>query len=565
MSLLIYLEPRDGLAAAREGRDWFVPYVCELLAHAGVTFDITDRAGLPASLRSHRLLVLPYDAPLDNDARNAVAEFARQGAVLGIAGTSGLDDLYGVSATGSLGEGYGHVLWEHAITRGVTSSLHCWGGAAVTASSGASVLLHWEDASSGQTSPLLCRARRAALIAVDLPGTVVRIQQGSPVRQDGAPAPDGTAAIDDGILKTDDGMALDWQRDRADVAGHPCFLEPVADDWRDLLLRTVFSLCQEIGEPLPLLWYWPDGLPAVALLSHDTDGNVEALAWQELEAVERSGIKSSWCFIRYPETYPQRFFDTVVEHGHEACLHYDAHSQSYPDSTFSEASFVEQLRWLRGVLPLDKITSNKNHYLRWEGWTEAWRWMEKEGITVDQCKGPSKRGNCGFLFGGSHPWFPIENAAHDSRVLDVLEINLFAQDLIVAAPPELAEPLILRTRDRGGIAHFLFHPGHVAKPGVADAMAHAISFAHGQGMQWWTSDRIGRWERARRGTRLSVRDGTLHAESASTIYGATVLVLDVEGSLAGDTSKRGDGWQRIERWGFPFWQRVADVPAELAW
>jgi peptidoglycan/xylan/chitin deacetylase (PgdA/CDA1 family) len=319
----------------------------------------------------------------------------------------------------------------------------------------------------------------------------------------------------------------------------------------------VFSLCREIGEPLPLLWYWPDDVPAVALLSHDTDGNVEALGWQELEAVERHGIRSSWCFIRSPETYPLRLYQTVAEHGHEVCLHYDAHSTAYPDATFSEASFQDQLRWLRHLLPETAITSNKNHYLRWEGWTEPWRWMEAGGISVDQCKGPSKKGNCGFLFGGSHPWFPIEDAAHGSRLLDVLEINLFAQDLIVAAPPELAEPLILRTRDRGGVAHFLFHPAHVAKPGVADAMGHTIAFARQHGMQWWTSDRIGRWERDRRQMRLSLARGRLEATAAEALPSATVLVLD--------TGPHQDaGWERVERWGFPFWRRVADLPGELA-
>ena len=561
MTVLVYLEPRDGQVAMNSGHSWFAPYVCEVLAHAGITYDTATRQSLPAALAAHRLLILPYDAPLDPDARNAVTAFARRGAVLAIGGASGLDALFGVRTSGTLSENFGQVVGANPITGGVTSSLHGWGGAAVTATTGTRVLLQQRGDGDAQGRPLLCRAPRAVLIAPDLPGTLVHIQQGVPIRQDGAPAPDGSAAIDDGILKTDDGAVLDWQYDRAAVAGHPCFLEPIGDDWRDLLLRSIFSLCQEIGEPLPLLWYWPDDVPAVALLSHDTDGNVEALGWQELEAVERNGIRSSWCFIRSPETYPLRFYQTVAEHGHEVCLHYDAHSTAYPDATFSESSFRDQLRWLRQLVPETAITSNKNHYLRWEGWTEPWRWMEAAGITVDQCKGPSKKGNCGFLFGGSHPWFPMEDAAHGSRLLDVLEINLFAQDLIVAAPPELAEPLILRTCHRGGVAHFLFHPAHVAKPGVADAMGHAITFAKQQGMPWWTSDRIGRWERSRRQVRLSAEGGLLQATAAEALPSATVLVLDTGSS----TGKQQDtGWERIERWGFPFWRRVADLPGELA-
>ncbi|HEV7216420.1 MAG TPA: hypothetical protein VGP33_14990 [Chloroflexota bacterium] len=557
-AVLVYLNLEDGRDAAAEGRTWFAPYVCEILAHAGLSFDRAGPEELADGLAAHRLLILP-DAPLSDGARNTVTEFARHGGILGIGGTSGLDALFGVSTIGALGESYGQVTAEHPITGGVTSSLHCWGGAAVTADSATQVLLR-QRAAPG--APLLCRSRRAVLVAADLPGTLVRLQQGVRIHQDGAPAPDGSAAVDDGVLKTDDGIALDWVKDREEVAGNPCFLEPVGDDWRDLLLRSVFALAQEIGVPLPLLWYWPEDLPAVALLSHDTDGNIEALAWQELAAVERYGIQSSWCFIRYPETYPLRFYQTVAAHGHEVCLHYDAHSSAYPDSTFSEASFQAQLRWLQDVLPATPITSNKNHYLRWEGWTEPWRWMEAAGITVDQCKGPSKTGNCGFLFGGCHPWFPLEDAANGSRFLDVLEVNLFAQDLIVAAPPELAEPLVLRTRARGGVAHFLFHPAHVAKPGVADAMGSLITFAQAQGLPWWTSDRIGRWERARRQVQLSVEDGRLQATSPEPLPSATLLVLDT-----GDTgSSRRDqpGWDAVERWGFPFWRRIVHLPNALA-
>ena len=556
MTVMVYLDPQEGRKAAA-GRPWCAPYVCEILAHGGLSVDRAGPEELAAGLTAHRLLVLP-DAPLTANARNAITAFARHGAVLGIGGTSGLDALFGVTSTGTLGECYGEVTAGQPITGGVTSSLHCWGGATVTANRDTQVLVR-QRAVGG--SPLVCRTARAVLIAADVPGTLVHLQQGIPIHQDGTPAPDGSAAVDDGILKTDDGVVLDWERDRAAVDGHPCFLEPVGDDWRDLLLRSVFALAQEIGEPLPVLWYWPDDLPAVALLSHDTDGNIETLAWQELAAVERQGIKSSWCFIRHPETYPLRFYQTVAEHGHEVCLHYDAHSPSYPDATFSEASFREQLRWLRELLPTTPVTSNKNHYLRWEGWTEPWRWMEQAGITVDQCKGPSKTGNCGFLFGGCQPWFPLEDAAHGSRLLDVLEINLFAQDLIVAAPPELAEPLVLRARARGGVAHFLFHPAHVAKPGVADAMARLIRFAQAQGLAWWTSDRIGRWERARRRVRLSAQDGRLQATAPEALPSATLLVL--RAGDAGGTRQELAGWEALERWGFPFWRRVADLPCSL--
>src|SRR5438034_442443 len=53
-------------------------------------------------------------------------------------------------------------------------------------------------------------AGRAILIALDLTGSVVLIQQGRFVDMDAAPAPDAGGGTTDGMLKAEDGMVLDW-------------------------------------------------------------------------------------------------------------------------------------------------------------------------------------------------------------------------------------------------------------------------------------------------------------------------------------------------------------------
>jgi hypothetical protein len=80
-------------------------------------------------------------------------------------------------------------------------------------------------------------------------------------------------------------------------------------------------------------------------------------------------------------------------------------------------------------------------------------------------------------------------------------------------------------------------------------------------MPWWTSDRIGRWERGRRQARLSLTGGRLQATATGALPAATVLVLDT-GNATGEHQDA--GWEPVERWGFPFWRRVADLPGELA-
>ena len=72
-------------------------------------------------------------------------------------------------------------------------------------------------------------AGRAILLSPDLLFSIVHIQQGLRVLQDGKTAPDGSAPLNDGLLKAEDGLVLDWQRDRTPTPpdGGPLFMEPL--------------------------------------------------------------------------------------------------------------------------------------------------------------------------------------------------------------------------------------------------------------------------------------------------------------------------------------------------
>src|SRR5690606_10050949 len=121
---------------------------------------------------------------------------------------------------------------------------------------------------------------RCLFVAPDAVGAVVHIQQGVAVTADGVPAPDGAGPRSDGVLKSDDGAVLDWYFDSQEVPGAPGlqgFLQPVADQWRELILRAIFYLAETQRVTLPVLWLYPRNLPALAHLSHDTDGNDLAL------------------------------------------------------------------------------------------------------------------------------------------------------------------------------------------------------------------------------------------------------------------------------------------------
>ena len=162
-----------------------------------------------------------------------------------------------------------------------------------------------------------------------------------------------------------------------------------------------------------------------------------------------------------------------------------------------------QHRWLLQEAGLEHITSNKNHYTRWEGRLDFLRWCEEVGIQSDQTRGPSKKGSIGFPLGGSQPYFPLDDELDAPRFLNVLEVNMLTQDLVVVCPAEYGRQLMDSAVRHYGVAHFLFHPAHIQKPMVFEALSALVDYGRSLGLEWWTSEQIYRWEmlrRTRRGT-----------------------------------------------------------------
>lgn len=529
-------------------------YIDEILAHAGLPWRrlaVSDLNDLPPDLR---LIVLVGDGQLDRMTRDGIAAFVRAGgALVATGGTWGLDDLLGVTMGRDRRDGYlTATAAAHPITGSITHPLHVFASGAMRATTGtafARVLAEDGQIEIGD-GVVINRpgAGATVMLAPNIPASVLHIQLGRVIHEDGEPAPDGTAPIDDEILKTDDGVVLDWEHDRErtpppvpvpDCPGKhesypagdtPWFAWPVADELSDLLLRAIAWAATATGQLLPVLWVWPRHLPAVGLISHDSDHNVDASAHTALELLARAEISSTWCHM-YGPTYPARYeratFDAVRRAGHELALHYNA--LDHDGGAWGRAQLAAQAAFVRAESGAAGFSSNKNHYLRWEGGVEFYRWLVDEGIQADQTKGPSKKGNVGYPHGSCQPWFPFDPTSGEP--IDVVEIPLQFQDLWLTAPAYLAETTIVQARRHHGVAHFLFHQVHLqTKPEVAATMLATIDLGRRQGLEWWTSARINDWERRRRQIRLAMRttaDGgwLLTLTTAQPVPGATIALM----------------------------------------
>jgi hypothetical protein len=522
-----------GEAAQNAARTCMYPhYIFEILAHAGVFHTRIAAGELDARLDEVRVLVTMGEGKAPEKLRDWVNG---GGMWISVGGLCGMEELLGVKrqvnsfanwggGVRSLGEGYLVPHQPSVMLDHVNRPLHFFGGVAVQ-SAGAMILATMNDAHGRATGqPVVLEHRvgkgKAVLIAVDVTGTVVYIQQGHGVTRDGVPSPDGTSPVNDGVLKSDDGAVLDWILDREPVPGAEglsMFAQPVADLWREILLRGIFHLANEAKVNLPVLWYWPRKLPAVGHLSHDTDGNDPSLAQKLLDTLAAGEVTSTWCVIL--PGYDGGLMAKIKSAGHEYATHYDAMSPGLP---FSEAQFDRQFKELKQIFGGEQPVTNKNHYLRWEGDTQLWEWCHKQGIQLDQSKGASKTGEAGFNFGTCHTYFPVR---FDGSTIDVLELATPTQDLFVFAPEAIFEPLLAQAKRFHGVLHLLFHPAHFNKPQVPAAMSMAIRRGKEEGLEWWTGRQINAWERARRGVKLlSLDKSSVTLDSQNELQDATVLL-----------------------------------------
>jgi hypothetical protein len=523
----------EGEAAERrwaKGVDAFERYVGEMLAHAGISFEWVEHARHIGSGRFDILLVaLASDNP---ETEEILWQFAAKGgAVIAFGGFSLLRDRLGCEHAGKLGRGYAH-LPAHAGAPLRFLQADIWTprpDAAMFAEAYGAVSSVSPEGERLGAALLRFRIGRGSIDrwAPDIFGTVVGIQQGTrPVTEDGQPAPDGTANLDEGILKADDGFELDWKWDRrATVRGTPFFAYPYTDLWREVLVSQLVQKAVGLGATLPVLGYWPDGVSQVGLISFDSDLNHDESAETTLRVLSEQRIRSTWCMLE--PGYSPHIYERANADGHELALHYNAVAQD--NGVWSEEEFTRQANWLKQAIKRDNAVSNKNHYTRFEGWGELFRWCEANGIRADQTRGPSKRGNVGFLFGTCHPYFPISRHDERNRHYDVLEIGFLTQDLDHPGfgDSTVIEPFLEQVRKVEGVAHFLFHQVHLHRQeAVREAFRLLIQTARQQGFAFWTCEQIDRWERARRKVRIRGvgPDGSPDASGGEHVSGAVVWV-----------------------------------------
>ena len=541
-------------------------YIEEILAHAGISYDLIHARDLGHQIDLCTVIILIGDLHFDQSDRNKIEEYVKSGGTaIWLNSDPTLSEIFGVKLTEEIEEGYLIELeTSSTITSGLRSSLHVFGGTKFHATTGTPLAklvdIQYQPAGDAIVENRYGKGYTIAL-AADLIGSIVLIQQGIPVTQDGQPAPDGSASIDDDILKTEDGFVLNWKWDRTPIvpSTQPVFLEPITDELRELIVKAILRCFEVKSQSTPILWYYPRGLKSIAMMSHDSDHNDQQLAWSLLNVTDQLNIKTTWCII-YPGGYIPEFYQKLQDWDYEIALHFDALTKK-TYTNWTQDDFNYQHQWLIQEAGIPTLKSNKNHYTRWENRLEFFHWCQAKGIEVDQSKGPSKHGTIGFPFGGSHPWYPIDD---NGKRINVLEINMLTQDLVITCPVFYGRGLIDSVSRHYGIAHFLFHPAHIEKPNVRDAVIDVVEYAHLQGMEWWTSEQIGDWEQKRRQIRIIHQRHDRFTITSPISVGSVTFIFLIPDTI-NDFSIQIDGrlidWKPISIYGCNFAEIIIDIAA----
>ena len=561
VGLLFESEPLE--QRLQYGLNVFQRYAEEILAHAGIPFTVIDSQERLSEFQ----IVIAGVTRDDADTAESLWRFAENGGVLiSYRGLNKLAQKLGCVREQASGVGYADLAGPFGIPAKVRYlQAEVWqpGG---QAESGAAVRSFGQlragkpDGEPIGPALLSFRVGKGSIHrwAVDIPSTVVAFQQGiSPVLDDGVPAKDGTGAIDDDILKADDRCEMDWELDRtATETGERYYAHPYADYWREAMVGHLLRTAVEHGWTLPFIDMWPDGVENVALISLDSDMNLDEAAVTTLEVFREYNVPTTWCIIE--PGFSEAVYAQAKREGHELALHYNALPQD--GGTWDSGEFARQFAYVKDAARLDHVASNKNHYTRLEGWGELFRWCEEHGIEADQTRGPSKKGNIGFLFGTCHPYRPIAWFDEKNRFYDVLEIGFLTQDLNhpTLADDSVVVPFLEQVRKVRGVAHFLFHHHHIhTKPPVREAVRKVIQEAKKRGFQFWTSRQINDWERSRRKLKFVRVSGDGRVEvKADGLIRDTVVWIPAAAAVAGGATEM--------RYGVPCLKQVVRATASGA-
>lgn len=389
-------------------RNPFAMYVTEILETEGFCYQLVE---VPE--QQFDVLIVP-DIELTLRQREAVEDLATTGSsLLGLRPSPELLPAFGLRVP----EGSWRFTWaDRYLCLRDHTVLQYHGPADLVELAGAEVL-SWlqHDFEEGPAKyPAAVRSEeggRRAAFTFDLVRSVVLTHQG---RADQAgdginPDPDG-----DGMFKPND-LFINHLDPR-------CKLVPQADVMQDLFVELIYWLTER-STPIPRLWHFPNGEPAIAFLTGDSDGGQPEHYRVAFETAESFGCKYTLYLMTQDfQALPSETAHTLTDSGHEVALH------PWLSGMPQVAEFREHLRRefsgfqeRYGYLP----ATVRNHSCIIAGWTDTSAIFSEIGLRMDLNAYSGRHFQYGFLTGTG---LPMKLSDRTGRPIDIYQQTTVTSD-----------------------------------------------------------------------------------------------------------------------------------------
>ncbi len=201
---------------------------------------------------------------------------------------------------------------------------------------------------------------RAAAFTYDLAKSVVYTRQGNPLNKDQDIDNDTVVRSTDLFISSGGGSWVDL--DLVPI--------PQADEQQRLFARIV-KLMVSATEPLPQLWYFPNGKKTMLIITADAHANQTATFQNEINSLNAYGAKSTF-YLSIAGEPDYIYVEDMTNDGHTFGIHpYAELDDPYYQVNNLTEGYDAWETWYYGQFSTPKSNTVRNHRVAWEGWTSA--------------------------------------------------------------------------------------------------------------------------------------------------------------------------------------------------
>jgi hypothetical protein len=526
--------------------DRYAPFYREALEHAGLHFETLESVS-GRELSRFNVLVLCGYGTLGSNALTVVQDWVKRGGCVVCTGSTwnletilGLDHHQRHVSNALLVPSKTDRLWPASCDRA-----RFFGGVLVKPHN-SEVIAKVGHEYAGVTRKKAGKGL-ALFLAAHVGQSMSLMQLGRSVECDAIGPSDGSAILDNGTLRAEDGTVLDYRDDRATTSGSdiPFFAYAHCDVLRDVLVRAVLNAVDHKGLSTPVLWHWPNGSSAAAMLTLDCQSDEKEPVNNLHRMLMMYGVPAAW-MVGTPG-YSVDVYRAMRSWDHEVGLLFHTEDRT----GWNEERLKIQYKAVSRLAAQPMLHSTRAEDGKWKGWTAYYGMCEAAGARVSISKGGRQPGTSGFLFGTCHPFFPTRV---DGTSYFALEIPYSVFRPGVSTPNSAAAELLARTASVHGCFQIVSHPECVRDAAEADSLRRLLSLCKQNRLEFMLPQDVYAFEHGRRKLRVAQktfdREGTLLLTSETELQGLTILFSGQR--VAVEMAGRELPVQHVERYGTAF-------------